>query len=131
MKSGYASEQDLFVTRLCFEVLIRNQKDKTGIQQVSQIKQAFPEMKSLLFNFVDILIDTIEVQDCTLLKQYCGVYKSQLERDGQFINYVDRIAKYYFNGETIIKANPMQQMLQNMMKGGANPMANMLGGGKK
>lgn len=49
-----------------------------------------------------------------------------LERDGKFIEYVERIAKYYFD-ETIKAQNPMQKMMQSMM-GGGNPMAAMMGG---
>ena len=50
------------------------------------------------------------------------------QRDPQFIEYCERIAKYYFNG-TIKQVNPMQAMMQNMMGGGggANPMK-MIGG---
>ena len=45
MKSGYPGEQDLFVARLCFEVLVRNHKKtpeeiETMIQQISA---SFPE----------------------------------------------------------------------------------------
>ena len=47
-------------------------------------------------------------------------------RDKSFIEYVDRIAKYYFD-TTIKKPNAMQQMINNMMQGG-NPMAAMMGG---
>jgi hypothetical protein len=46
-------------------------------------------------------------------------YVSQLSRDRTFIEYVDRIASYYFD-TTIKQANPMQQMLSNMMGGGGN-----------
>ena len=54
------------------------------------------------------------------------MYLPQIKRDAQFVEYVDRIAKYYFD-TTIKKANPMQQMINSMMSGG-NPMAAMMGG---
>ena len=60
------------------------------------------------------------------MKKMVGVYKAELVRDGQFIEYQDRIAKYYF-GEKIKQPNMMQQMMQNMMGGGNNP-AMMIGG---
>ena len=79
-------------------------------------------------NFIDILVEIIDTKDIVLLKQFINMYKPQLVRDPQFINYLDRIAKYYFDGQTVIQANPMQQMIQNMMKGGsARPQ---LGGAK-
>ena len=44
------------------------------------------------------------------MKKMVGVYKAELVRDGQFIEYQDRIAKYYF-GEKIKQPNMMQQMM--------------------
>ena len=37
MKYAYESEHDLFPARLCFEVLIRNHKDDSGIKMVEEI----------------------------------------------------------------------------------------------
>ena len=41
MQSGYKGEQDLFVARLCFEVLIRNYKDKSGLTKIEMITNSF------------------------------------------------------------------------------------------
>lgn len=41
------------------------------------------------------------------MKKIVGVYKAELQRDPSFIEYQDRIAKYYFNGK--IKAPNMMQ----------------------
>ena len=61
------------------------------------------------------------------MKMVIGVYMEELKRDGTFIEYQDRIAKYYFDGK-IKQPNMMQQMMSNMMNQGANP--NMMIGGK-
>ena len=44
MKTGYAGEQDLFVARICFEVLVRNYKMPVNDIQamIDQIKAGFP-----------------------------------------------------------------------------------------
>ena len=56
-------------------------------------------------------------------KKFVNKFMELTQRDPQFIEYCERIAKYYFNG-TIKQVNPMQAMMQNMMGGGggANPM---------
>lgn len=46
-----------------------------------------------------------------------SIYKPQIVRDPAFIEYLDRIAKYYFSS-TIKQVNPMQAMINNMMGGG-------------
>lgn len=63
------------------------------------------------------------MKDFNFFKMLLGSYKAQIQRDPQFIEYCERIAKYYFNG-TIKQVNPMQAMMQNMLGGGggANPM---------
>ena len=96
MKYAYASEQDLFPVRLCFEVLIRNHKDGSGIKMVEEIQKEFPEPTPLL-NLVNMIIDAIKIKDFVLFKTFLGTYKPELMRDGQFPEYLDRIAKYYFN----------------------------------
>lgn len=44
-----------------------------------------------------------------------------MNRDGQFREYLDRIARYYFDGKTIKPPDMMKQMMQNMFKGGGLP----------
>jgi hypothetical protein len=65
-----------------------------------------------------MIVDSIIIKDFLMFKTFLNTYKSELMRDGQFPEYLDRIAKYYFN-DTIKQANPMQQMMQRMMGGGA------------
>mmetsp|Transcript_4185 Transcript_4185/g.7100 ORF Transcript_4185/g.7100 Transcript_4185/m.7100 type:complete len:228 (-) Transcript_4185:41-724(-) len=128
---GYDSEQDLFVVRLCFEVLIRNREDNLGCSQVPKILAEFSELKSPLVNFVRMILDAMELKDFELFRSFLGHYKVFLERDPKYYEYLDRIANYYFDGQTIRQANPMQQMLKNMMgggAGGANPLSALLGG---
>jgi len=67
-------------------------------------------------NFVKVIVEAIKADDFTFFKMMVKHYKKSLNRDGQFVEYVDRIAKYYFNG-TVKSVNPMQQMMQNMMGG--------------
>jgi len=108
MKSGYKGEQDLFVARLCFEVLIRNYKDNSGVTQVATILKAFPEHEQRpLMTFCTMLCESIGLKDFDFMKQMITMYQPQLKRDNLFIEYMDRIAKYYFDG-TIKKVNPMQ-----------------------
>jgi len=127
MKHAYASELDLFPVRLCFEVLIRNHKDDSGIKMVEEIQKEFPE-PTPLSNLVNMIVDAIKVKDFILFKTFLGTYKPELMRDGQFPEYLDRIAKYYFN-DTIKQANPMQKMMEQMMGGGGG--APQLGQPKK
>ena len=44
-------------------------------------------------------------------------YQAHLKRDPKFLDYLDRIAKYYFDGATIKQVNPMQAMMNKMMSG--------------
>ena len=129
MKSGYKNEQDLYVARLCFEVLIRNHKDQTGVKMVQLVVNAFPDqIERPVVTFCRVLCDVFPTKDFEFFKQIVTLYQPQLRRDGLFIEYVDRIAKYYFD-DTIKAPNPMQQMLNNMLSGGGgNPLAAMMGG---
>lgn len=129
MKRGYQGEEDLFVVRLCFEVLIRNRKDGSGIRQVAAIREAFKmddARDAPLYNFVRLLVEALQANDHGLLLKFINVYSPQLHRYSAFIEYLDRISRYYL-GKPVKKPNMMQQMLSNMMQGG-NPMANQLGG---
>ena len=53
-----------------------------------------------------MIVDSIIIKDFLMFKTFLNTYKSELMRDGQFPEYLDRIAKYYFN-DTIKQANPM------------------------
>ena len=76
--------------------------------------------------YINLLCESITLDDKDMFMQITTMYLPQIKRDAQFVEYVDRIAKYYFD-TTIKKANPMQQMINSMMSGG-NPMAAMMGG---
>ena len=69
MKHAYASELDLFPVRLCFEVLIRNHKDDSGIKMVEEIQKEFPE-PTPLSNLVNMIVDAIKVKDFILFKTF-------------------------------------------------------------
>lgn len=51
-----------------------------------------------LTNFINIALEAIEVKDFELYKMVVNHYKPHLARDGKFTEYLDRIAKYYFDG---------------------------------
>ena len=70
------------------------------------------------------------MKDFDFFKMLINTYRTQLQRDQQFFEYVERIAKYHFNGATVKQANPMQQMMQNMMGGGGGPDPMKMIGGK-
>jgi len=123
MLTGYKNEQDLFVARLCLEVLIRNYKDQQrALSTVNTVLAAFPEQASSPFvTFVQMICEVINLGgDGDDFKQVVNLYKPQLSRDRSCIEYIDRIAKYFFNS-TVKAPNPMQQMLNNMMGGGKPP----------
>lgn len=70
------------------------------------------ELKSCaLTNFVNIILESIEVKDFDLYKMMCNHYMPHIKRDGKFVEYLDKIAKYYFDGQTIKAVNPMQAMM--------------------
>ena len=120
MKNGYHSEKDLFVARLCLEILIRFRNEQKCGDKVKLIQGVFcngdPDIKnSPLMNFITLIIESIQVQDFEFYKMMINHYKPQVDRDPKLVEYLDRVAKYYFDGQTIKAANPMQQMIQNMM----------------
>ena len=54
------------VVRRCFEVLIRNHKDGSGIKQVAAIREAFEMDKARdvpLYNFVTLLVEALQAND--------------------------------------------------------------------
>lgn len=101
---SYGTEFDLFYARLCFEVLIRNRNNNEGLSQVEQIEKEFSDNygknSAPIMNFCLLIVEAIKIKDFQLFKMFVIQYKKCLERDGKFIEYVDRIAKYYFD-ETI------------------------------
>jgi len=54
-----------------------------------------------------MLIEAIRMKDIDVMKKIINVYMPELQRDGTFIEYQDRIAKYYFDGK-IKQPNMMQ-----------------------
>lgn len=110
MKQGYLSEYDLFVARLCFEVIIRNKDDQTGLEMAAKVVAHFKQDKSFgkevirespLLNFVTMIIEIVKEKNFSLFKMILNIYGKQLNRDPQFREYLDRIARYYFDGQTI------------------------------
>jgi hypothetical protein len=98
MKYGGENEQDLFVTRFCFEVLIRKRSNNEGVKLVREILKRFEEVRSPLVNLMVMFLEAIELKDFDLFRIFINNYKAHLVRDPKFIEYVDRIAQYYFDG---------------------------------
>jgi hypothetical protein len=121
MPSGYQSEQDLFVTRACLDMLLRS-KD---LAKTRAIRENFSGVKdssgapSPLLNFLDFLIEAIDLGEFDLVNQMANQdFKQALARDYVLYDKVDTICKKYFDGRSIKPENPMQKMLQQMMGGG-------------
>ena len=83
MKQGYLSEYDLFVTRLCFEVIIRNKDDKKGLEMAAKVVEHFKQDKSFgkdiiidspLLNFVTIIVDVIKDGNFDMYKMILNIY---------------------------------------------------------
>ena len=69
-----------------------------------------------------IIIEVIKAKNFDMFKMMLNTYGKQLDRDANFREYLDRIAKYYFEGQTIKPPNMMKQMMEKMM-GGAGGMS--------
>lgn len=129
MRNGYESEQDIFVARACLEMLIKS----TDLGQTRAIRQHFKGLKQTpILNFVDFLVECIEMKEFGLVKQMANVdYEDELRRDPSFYEKVNAICEKYFQ-QSIKKQNPMQAMLSNLLGGGGgaggNPLAALTGG---
>lgn len=127
MKEAYKSEYDLFVGRLCLELLIRNSQVDEAYDAVNKVLLKYRSMsdaaygadvikKSPLLNYCEILMEVMKAKDIASLKQLNAHYEPMLGRDPQLKEYVERIAKKHF-GQTLKAPNMMQMMMNNMMKG--------------
>jgi len=76
IKYAYDSERDLFPARLCFEVLIRNHKDGSGVKMVEEIQTKHFTEKTPLFNLMSMIVDSIKVKDFDLFKFFINNYKA-------------------------------------------------------
>ena len=72
------------------------------------MKKYDPEIKnSMLMNFLTIVQEALKIRDFILYKHLIAVYSKAIERDEKFIEYLDRIGKIYFEGQTIRAPNQM------------------------
>ena len=123
MREGYASEQDLFIARACFDMLIKS----TELEKTRAIRNNFKNApQTQILTFVDFMIECIECEEFELIKQMATVdYVVELRRAPSFYEKVNAICEKYFD-QGIKKKNQMQAMLANMLgggAGGANPLA--------
>jgi hypothetical protein len=114
MAEGYESEQDLFVVRACFDMMLRSEdlsKTRTIRSHFAHVKDS-SGAESPLLNFLDFLLEAIELDDFKFVANMANVdYKPVLARDPVLFNKVDGICQKYFE-QTIKPENPMQKMLQ-------------------
>ena len=113
---SYPSEKDILIFRFCLEILIRHRKQNIGIQQVplviNQLKNDDVNIANQpLITLLYIIIDTINGKDFETYKKALGIYQKYLDRDNNLGEYLDRIAKYYFDGATIKQKNMMAAMM--------------------
>lgn len=59
MAHGYESEKDLFVAMATLDMLARTNDFSMSLG----IRKAFPDVKSPLMNFVDMVFDVIKIKD--------------------------------------------------------------------
>ena len=99
-QDGYQSEQDLFVARACLEMLIKS----TELAKTRHIRQHFKDVpQSAILNFVDFLIEAVEMEEFEMVKQMANVdYAIELKRDPTLYEKVNTISEKYF-GHTIKK----------------------------
>jgi len=77
MKEGYPSEADLFVSRLVFEVLVRNYQTPLGQEQAKTVYARFKdEVDTPLISSIPLILESIELKDGVIFKHLIGVYQS-------------------------------------------------------
>lgn len=73
---------------------------------------------SPILNFVDFLIEAIELGEFEMVKQMANNdYKAALKRDSSLYEKVNQICMKKFDGKTIKAENPMMAMMSQMMGG--------------
>ena len=99
MRTGYASEQDLFVARACVEMLIKS----TDVAKTRKIRSYFASQpQTPILNFIDVLIECIEMDEFELVKQMANEdYAQELRRDPNMYEKVNAVCEKHF--QTSIK----------------------------
>ena len=105
MQVGYESEQDLFVARSTIEMLIKEPSDTTKARALRDHFSSQPQTPIL--NFVDVLIECLELKEYDLVKQMATVdYAAELKRDTSLFEKVNTVCEKVF-GQGIKKQNQM------------------------
>lgn len=68
MSWGYMGEQDLFFARAVLEMLCREDSLHLPRKLKKKLHEEFPHIKSSILNYLDILMDAIEISDLELAK---------------------------------------------------------------
>mmetsp|Transcript_33937 Transcript_33937/g.25010 ORF Transcript_33937/g.25010 Transcript_33937/m.25010 type:complete len:116 (-) Transcript_33937:2312-2659(-) len=113
MKWGYKGEQDLFVVRATLELLARD----SNVDVARRFFEGFPweGERTLLMNFVVLLLDAMEVKDFNFYKEILGRYQSQFGRDPAFVEYLDKIALKHY-GKPLKEASGLEAVF-NLIAG--------------
>ena len=103
------------MVRACLEMLIKS----TDLAKTRAIRNHFSGMaNSQLLNFLDFLIECIELEEFEMVKQMANQdYAAELKRDPSLYEKVNTICEKYFE-ESIKQKNQMQAMLSNLLGGG-------------
>lgn len=105
MLCSYESEQDLFVARATLEMLIKEPTDTTKARALRDHFSSQPQTPIL--NFVDVLIECLELKEFDLVKQMATVdYAMELKRDSGIFEKVNTVCEKVF-GQGIKKQNQM------------------------
>ena len=76
MSYGDNNEKDLFITRFCFEMMIRQRKDNKGINLTNKILEHFKDCgHSPLFTLVQLFVRAIHEKDFELFRMAISMYR--------------------------------------------------------
>ncbi len=81
MKNGYRAEHDMFVARAQLELMARCETPDLS----KKLRSYYPDMKSPLLNFIDMLYEIILIKDFQLFKDVLVKYDAQIKRDPQLM----------------------------------------------
>ncbi|TNV76589.1 hypothetical protein FGO68_gene17048 [Halteria grandinella] len=116
MKQGYGeAEQDLFLARAMLELISRTEQFSLAIKLR---KDYFPQVRSPIVNFVEMLPEIIQMKDFGLLKEIIGKYENEIKRDPVFMTILDKVAQKYFDGQRLIQESGLAKLLNSFLGGG-------------
>jgi len=110
---GYGSEVDIFIaqTVLQYLVLKKSVPASTAFQAYTMEHPKLPSCPPFhchpLLNFVWLLLLSIQSsQSLSVYSVLCQKYKQWIDRDPQYIEYLDKIGQHFFGVPAPVKAKP-------------------------